>query len=569
MGFTAHTGRAHFAHRLSVVASSRAQMQERLCAFARGEPAEQTEQGRVERPDGPRVAFLFTGQGSQYVGMGRELFATEPVFRRALEECDALLRAHLERPLIEVLYPAEGQASPLDETEYTQPALFAVEYALSAQWKAWGIEPFAVLGHSVGEYVAACVAGVMGLEQGLGLIATRGRLMQALPKQGAMAALFADEATVAEAVRPYAAEVSVAAVNGPSETVVSGARGRGDGGGGGAGSARGQESVAERVARVPLAADGADGGGVRACGVEGEAGVAAAEADRERDGESGAGGGDAGVVLVEACAGACAVHGGDTGAAGGGGGSVRGGGAEPSCSRRWGGGACRRGQGCGCRRCGRSARIARRCWRALGRCTCEARRWTSRGFDRDRARRKLVLPTYPFQRERCWIDPPPRSQPARPVQSEGPAGGHPLLGQRLRSPAIRGVVFETRLSSRALPFLNDHQVFDVVIFPATAYLELAFAAGAVVLGPAARVLEQVVIHEALPLPAGEERALQIVLVPGGAGEASFEIFSARAEPFGGEVDWRLHASGAIRAKIRATSARPRLSMRFARVTQAR
>ncbi|MDC0676176.1 type I polyketide synthase [Sorangium atrum] len=225
VGFTAHTGRAHFAHRLSVVASSRAQMQERLSALARGEPAEQAEQGRVERAEGPRVAFLFTGQGSQYVGMGRELFATEPVFRRAIEECDALLRGHLERPLIEVLYPSEGQASPLDETGYTQPALFAVEYALSAQWKAWGIEPIAVLGHSVGEYVAACVAGVMGLEQGLELIAMRGRLMQALPKQGAMAALFADEATVAEAVSPYAAEVSVAAVNGPLETVVSGARG--------------------------------------------------------------------------------------------------------------------------------------------------------------------------------------------------------------------------------------------------------------------------------------------------------------------------------------------------------
>ncbi|WP_437594341.1 type I polyketide synthase [Sorangium sp. So ce1000] len=223
--FTAHTGRAHFAHRLSVVASSREEMQERLSAFARGERGEPTEQGQVERAEGPRVAFLFTGQGSQYAGMGRELFATEPVFRRAIEECDALLRGQLERPLIEVLYPAEGQASPLDETEYTQPALFAVGYALSALWKAWGIEPFAVLGHSVGEYVAACVAGVFGLEQGLELIATRGRLMQALPKQGAMAALFADEATVAEAVARYAAEVSVAAVNGPSETVVSGARG--------------------------------------------------------------------------------------------------------------------------------------------------------------------------------------------------------------------------------------------------------------------------------------------------------------------------------------------------------
>ncbi|MDC0676180.1 type I polyketide synthase [Sorangium atrum] len=545
--FTARAGRAHFAHRLSVIGASREEMQERLSALARGEPAEQTEQGRVERPDGPRVAFLFTGQGSQYVGMGRELFATEPVFRRALEECDALLRRHLERPLIEVLYPSEGQASPLDETEYTQPALFAVEYALSAQWKAWGIEPIAVLGHSVGEYVAACVAGVFGLEQGLELIATRGRLMQGLPKQGAMAALFADEATVAEAVRPYAAEVSVAAVNGPLETVVSGARG--------AVTAvvealeaRGVKSrwlnvshafhsplmgpmveaferaaskvklglpqrklianVTGRAAREELAQASYWSRHVRAPVRFMEGVRALQEAGAEAFVEVGP------APVLSAMGRRCVPEGAGVWLP-----SLRP--KRSDCAQML---------------------------ESLGALYVRGAKVDFAGLDRDRARRKLVLPTYPFQRERCWIDPPPRSQPARPVQSEDPAGGHPLLGQRLRSPAIRGVVFEARLSSRALPFLNDHQVFDVVVFPATAYLELAFAAGAAVLGPAARVLEQVVIHEALPLPAGEERALQIVLVPGGAGEASFEIFSARAEPFGGEVDWRLHASGAIRSE---------------------
>ena len=114
---------------------------------------------------------------------------TQATFRDTLKRCDLILRAHLERPLLSVLYPAEGERSPLDETAYTQPALFAVEYALSEMWKSWGIEPTVVMGHSAGEYAAACVAGVFSLEDGLKLIAERGRLMQSLPRDGQMVAV--------------------------------------------------------------------------------------------------------------------------------------------------------------------------------------------------------------------------------------------------------------------------------------------------------------------------------------------------------------------------------------------
>ena len=154
--------------------------------------------------------------------MGRQLYETSPVFRAALDQCADVLRSHCDKPLLSVLYPKEGSDSSLDETAYTQPALFSLEYALAELWKSWGIKPSAVLGHSVGEYVAACVAGVFGLEDGLKLIAARGRLMQALPRNGEMAVVFADEAEVAKVVATRADEVSIAAINGPQNVVVSG-----------------------------------------------------------------------------------------------------------------------------------------------------------------------------------------------------------------------------------------------------------------------------------------------------------------------------------------------------------
>ncbi|MBW4633664.1 MAG: type I polyketide synthase [Iphinoe sp. HA4291-MV1] len=219
--YTTQVARSHFAHRFSVVVTSSTEAQEKLTAFASGEVSTGIVQGHIQST-AAKVAFLFTGQGSQYMGMGQQLYEQAPVFRRTLDHCNEILSAYLEKPLLSVLYPQAGESSPLDETAYTQPAVFAIEYALVQLWKSWGIAPDAVMGHSVGEYVAACVAGVLSLEDGLKLIAARSQLMQSLPVGGEMVAVFASEESLRAITDLSSKKVAIAAFNGPENTVISG-----------------------------------------------------------------------------------------------------------------------------------------------------------------------------------------------------------------------------------------------------------------------------------------------------------------------------------------------------------
>jgi acyl transferase domain-containing protein len=170
----------------------------------------------------PRLAFLFTGHGAQYPGMGRGLYEQSAVFRQAIEACDEALRPYLDHPLPDVLYHPDLTPRLLDSMTYAQAGLFALEYGLVRLWQSWGVWPTAVMGHSLGEYVAACVAGVFSLADAAKLVAARSRLMDSVDEMGLMAVIFAGEEAVAQAVSPLADDVAIAVINGPSNVVISG-----------------------------------------------------------------------------------------------------------------------------------------------------------------------------------------------------------------------------------------------------------------------------------------------------------------------------------------------------------
>jgi len=218
VAFTLQEGRRAFRHRRAVLAGDRAEAVRVLGGADRRRSA-QGSAGSSARP----VAFLFSGQGSQHAGMTRGLHEEEPLFRAEVDRSCEVLRAHLGRDLRELIYPSAEKLSwaerELERTENTQPALFVVEWALARLLSSFGVEPAAMLGHSVGEYVAACLAGVFTLEEGLALVAARGRLIGSLPAGGGMLAVHLSEA---ELERELSRELSIAAVNAPGLCVVSG-----------------------------------------------------------------------------------------------------------------------------------------------------------------------------------------------------------------------------------------------------------------------------------------------------------------------------------------------------------
>ena len=219
VAFTLQKGRRTFAHRRMLVCRSG---EEAITALTGGAPGQLL--GLTKDQDATTVAFLFPGQGAQHPNMGREIYEAEPLFRQQVDLCCQILQPLLGLDLRQLLYPAEDRVEEaedaLKQTRYAQPALFVIEYALARLWMDWGLEPDAMVGHSIGEYVAACVAGVFTLEDALTVVAERGALMQHMPA-GAMLGVLLSDTDVLPWLAPFA-NLSVAVVNAPSTCVVSG-----------------------------------------------------------------------------------------------------------------------------------------------------------------------------------------------------------------------------------------------------------------------------------------------------------------------------------------------------------
>jgi acyl transferase domain-containing protein/acyl carrier protein len=217
-----NTGRSHLPHRLGLAVAGRNEAIAKLAEFATGTAPREVYRGTQAATGG--LTFLFSGQGAQYKDMGRQLSVTNAPFRSAIMECDQIIRPALGRSLLSVMFPAPGDSGLIDQTRYTQPALFALEYALARLWRSFGLHPDYVVGHSVGALAAACVAGVFSLTDGLRLAAERGRVMQEYAGEGAMIAVLTDEATARKAVETLrdGYVLAIAAVNGSENITISG-----------------------------------------------------------------------------------------------------------------------------------------------------------------------------------------------------------------------------------------------------------------------------------------------------------------------------------------------------------
>ncbi|MEN8655229.1 type I polyketide synthase [Streptomyces sp. 21So2-11] len=539
VGHALATRRQQHKHRAVVLGTDHEDFVRGLHALAEGTETPQVLRGTAGVNDA--TAFLFTGQGAQRVGMGRELYGVYPVFARALDSVCVLFGKELDHSLKSVMWPvvedSPGLTGLLDRTEYTQCALFAVEVALFRLLESWGVTPDFVVGHSVGELAAAHVAGVLELGDACMLVAARGRLMGALSEGGAMVAVVASEAEVCEALTPG---VSVAAVNGPSSVVVSGDEqavlalaGRF--------TARGRKTQRLRVSRAfhsslmdPMLGEFRRvAGGLVFCepripvvsNLSGAVADVGELCDPEywvRQVREAVRFGDA-VGTLEAAGVTRYVEIGPD--------AVLSGMAQESA------------EGVFVPLLRRDRPEAEQVVSALGRLHVSGVRVDWDGFFGPGAPGERVrLPTYAFQKQRYWLDAPTVAGESGVSRAGQSPAEHPLLGAVVELPESGGVVLTGRLSPHTQPWLLDHAVQGTVLLPGAASVELAIRAGDEV---GCGTLEELTLDSLLVLPAEGGVRIQVTVdAPDAAGSRAFAVHS-RAEDGGPDEPWARHASGRL------------------------
>jgi acyl transferase domain-containing protein/acyl-CoA synthetase (AMP-forming)/AMP-acid ligase II len=223
VSYTSVLSRGDMIKRISIIGRDHEEFKRILADYAAGKSHPQLYRSPEGKPFANRIAFLFTGQGGQYTGMGMKLYEMVPVFREAMDQCDRTIRSYIDASIIEIITHAQHQ-DRLDQPEFSHLAIFAVEYALAKMWNSLGVIPSAVVGHGIGEYAAACTAGVFNLENAVKLLHKRAQLLRVLPRSGRMLAVFSPWDTIAGIIEPYKDTISPAAVNSPDHIILSGTK---------------------------------------------------------------------------------------------------------------------------------------------------------------------------------------------------------------------------------------------------------------------------------------------------------------------------------------------------------
>lgn len=541
---TAASGRSRFAQRLAVTGRTAVELADRLRNLPVSELAPPVSAG------GKGVVFLFTGQGSQYPGMGKGLYDAWPVFTKALDRCDELFVPHLGRSIRAIMHGDDAQL--LARTLYTQPAIFSLQYALCALWESWGVRPAASAGHSIGEFAAACVAGILTLEDATSLVASRAALMDSIPCCGLMASLSCTEAEITPLVAEMPDRVSIAAINTGQSVVISGQ----------------SEAVEQIVTRMEQ-----QGRQARYLQVSHPFHSPLMDPILDRFEQAAA--------AVTTCPASIPMVSGLTGLIAGVD-DFR----SPSYWRRQLREPVRFGAaletllqegytsfveiGSAPILCGFGRTVspdAGHAWLPslrsgqddLQQITSSLCRLVERGqaagrdYYRDHGCRSAQLPTYPFQRTSYWTTPQP---PAVSDASSRARGGDPLLGERIESPALGGGVLFSTIFTRHTPrFIAEHVIYDRFLSPAAAHLCMLAAAARQAAYDAGSPAQLRDVHFVRPLLVGEEgREVQVILGAVTHGERLARVVSRGCDD--SESTWLEHCVGTVFTAAAAMSVEP-------------
>ncbi|HIK08369.1 MAG TPA: SDR family NAD(P)-dependent oxidoreductase [Trichormus sp. M33_DOE_039] len=520
--FTSNVGRSHFFHRVAITANSCSVAYEKLCNYLKN--TAETSPSQAITPHQPKIAFLFTGQGSQYVNMARELYNTQPYFRQQVDHCCELLYPQLGLDLRSILFAAEGKSHlslhTLSQTIYTQPALFVLEYALCQLWLHWGITPDFLMGHSLGEYVAACIAGVFSLSDALKLIANRARLMQQLPDGGKMLAVTISATDIEKYLQPYSQQITIAAINSPNNIVISG-----------------EQIAIEQLAEIlqnhgiqitSLSVSHAFHSPLMESMIEEFRQVVESISFHPPK-----------IQIISNITGKVI-------------------GTEIANAEYW----CQHilqpvqfalgMETLAQENCGTFLEIGTKpTLLSMGKICLSAENYSWlpslrpgqsdvktilsslaslymqgidinwENFNGHEPHQRVILPTYSFQRQQFWVE---KLDVIPPLFSQA-ANCHPLLGQKLQLAKSEKIYFQNLLPQNHLNFLQQHQVFGKIIMPAAGYLEMAIAAAKAVFKSHACIIQNIQIVQVLSLTETPNITLQLILTPLEQQNYQFEIIS--------------------------------------------